>query len=400
MKNNKGFSLVELIVVIAIMAILAAVAVAGFSMYIPKAQQATDKQMIADIEDQLIYAGYAGAFEEGEGGYVILSPEGVIAIEGAGLEQVLINAYGENYDDKLKLAYDEWGNNGLFVGLVNGKAADVYNSTYYDVSDKLMGQVQEITNAALAILDADSEQSTEKMLALFADSNGNQDFLNDVAKMYGYVDANGNGDVSKVSAEELPNFLVLAVATDITTAANNPQGHSISQASSLVQSFALYNAYAATDDGKAAGFDEAYETFVTTISAPDASVSTVANAYKTLQSTANSDAKFDAYITNGNSATDYKAFQSMMGGLAGATGSNNTELTKNNMSDPEFFTTGVGSNLFNTYIDSVESFVGIPEGSQFVEDIMEDGQVKEGVVAIYFSFVNSQMVINNTIPVN
>ena len=42
MKNNKGFSLVELIVVIAIMAILAAVAVIGVSVYIPKAQQASD----------------------------------------------------------------------------------------------------------------------------------------------------------------------------------------------------------------------------------------------------------------------------------------------------------------------------------------------------------------------
>ena len=49
MKNNKGFSLVELIVVIAIMAILAAVAVVGVSIYIPKAQRASDDQLIADI---------------------------------------------------------------------------------------------------------------------------------------------------------------------------------------------------------------------------------------------------------------------------------------------------------------------------------------------------------------
>ena len=49
MKNNKGFSLVELIVVIAIMAVLAAVAVIGLSIYIPKAQQAADDELLHDI---------------------------------------------------------------------------------------------------------------------------------------------------------------------------------------------------------------------------------------------------------------------------------------------------------------------------------------------------------------
>ena len=41
-KNNKGFSLVELIVVIAIMAILAAVAVTSFAIYIDNAQERAD----------------------------------------------------------------------------------------------------------------------------------------------------------------------------------------------------------------------------------------------------------------------------------------------------------------------------------------------------------------------
>ena len=50
MKNNKGFSLVELIVVIAIMAILAAVAIPTFASFINKANEASDKQFIADLE--------------------------------------------------------------------------------------------------------------------------------------------------------------------------------------------------------------------------------------------------------------------------------------------------------------------------------------------------------------
>ena len=49
MKNNKGFSLVELIVVIAIMAILAAVAIPTFATFITKANMASDVSFINDL---------------------------------------------------------------------------------------------------------------------------------------------------------------------------------------------------------------------------------------------------------------------------------------------------------------------------------------------------------------
>ena len=48
-KNNKGFSLVELIVVIAIMAILAAVAVTSFAIYIDNAQERADLNYLENI---------------------------------------------------------------------------------------------------------------------------------------------------------------------------------------------------------------------------------------------------------------------------------------------------------------------------------------------------------------
>lgn len=48
--NNKGFSLVELIVVIAIMAVLAAVAIPTFAGFITKANKASDDQFLNDIE--------------------------------------------------------------------------------------------------------------------------------------------------------------------------------------------------------------------------------------------------------------------------------------------------------------------------------------------------------------
>ena len=61
--NNKGFSLVELIVVIAIMAILAAVAIPTFATFIGKAQVASDVDYMNQVESaiELAYAqkGYA-----------------------------------------------------------------------------------------------------------------------------------------------------------------------------------------------------------------------------------------------------------------------------------------------------------------------------------------------------
>ena len=50
MKSNKGFSLVELIVVIAIMAIIAGVAIPVFSGYIDKANKGADADFMAQVQ--------------------------------------------------------------------------------------------------------------------------------------------------------------------------------------------------------------------------------------------------------------------------------------------------------------------------------------------------------------
>ena len=50
MKSDKGFSIIELVVVIAIMAILAAIAIPTFSIFITKARESTDIQYMHDVE--------------------------------------------------------------------------------------------------------------------------------------------------------------------------------------------------------------------------------------------------------------------------------------------------------------------------------------------------------------
>ncbi|MBR2446721.1 MAG: prepilin-type N-terminal cleavage/methylation domain-containing protein [Clostridia bacterium] len=60
-KNNKGFSLVELIVVIAIMAILAAIAIPTFAHFINKANEASDDELLHNIN----YIFQAACLENG-----------------------------------------------------------------------------------------------------------------------------------------------------------------------------------------------------------------------------------------------------------------------------------------------------------------------------------------------
>jgi type IV pilus assembly protein PilA len=52
-KNNKGFSLVELIVVIAIMAVLVGVLAPQFIKYVEKSRESTDIQNLSSIGDTL-----------------------------------------------------------------------------------------------------------------------------------------------------------------------------------------------------------------------------------------------------------------------------------------------------------------------------------------------------------
>ena len=50
-KNNKGFSLVELIVVIAIMAVLVGVLAPQFIKYVEKSRQSTDLQNVEELKN-------------------------------------------------------------------------------------------------------------------------------------------------------------------------------------------------------------------------------------------------------------------------------------------------------------------------------------------------------------
>ena len=167
MKNNKGFSLVELIVVIAIMAILAAVAVVGVSVYIPKAQQANDEQMIADIKYAISLYTSGETLTPGQSGYVVVHKNGGgnkggnVSIGGA-MEQTITDAlvatYGNGYTTELKVAYQGW------TGTLNpNQLGDVINSSFVKDTDDLLEKVQLLTDK---VVGYGMEQSEANQLTM------------------------------------------------------------------------------------------------------------------------------------------------------------------------------------------------------------------------------------------
>ena len=175
--NNRGFSLVELIVVIAIMAILAAVAVVGFSLYIPKAQQAADKQLVSDIEYALeLYYQANPEFEGAEMIVIGLNGTTVSGDENSFLHNFMKDTYGNDYGS-VKLQYDSWGNGASVTAEVlqyfqagqNGDFADVYNGnsvpTFAEDVDELFVEIRDtskwVADKSTGIEGVDIESGAE-----------------------------------------------------------------------------------------------------------------------------------------------------------------------------------------------------------------------------------------------
>ena len=279
MRNNKGFSLVELIVVIAIMAILAAVAVVGVSVYIPKAQQANDKQLAADIE----YAFKMNAYNypNGVADFVIITTTGANAKEGGFADEALTDMYGSNWRNELKLHYNEWSadNSMLNAALNADKVAGSSYLTNSSVSE-LLGNVQDVTSAAAGLLGSVSK-SENQYLTLLEASMGT-DYMEKAVSSgvigkndSGYyllpgtysTDANGNVVPTEDLQTQLSNLMVFGVAGQLKDAepldmANmmlsglNPEGTTVDTTkydvgTVMAAQYALYKAYAVDKGGAA-----------------------------------------------------------------------------------------------------------------------------------------------------
>ena len=179
MKTNKGFSLVELIVVIAIMAIIAAVAVPVYNTYIDKAERAADEQLLSIINEAFNSACIANNTNP----YDLTTAYAVLNADGS-VNDVYVTASGDAYsvafheyfevtgDAKFKVIKMLVFSNGKFVESVYGSLLDVLkaeditnlkNSSFGEIGlENLLGKVDEATLYALA---ADPNSSLGQLIA-------------------------------------------------------------------------------------------------------------------------------------------------------------------------------------------------------------------------------------------
>ena len=318
MKNNKGFSLVELIVVIAIMAILAAVAVIGVSVYIPKAQQANDEQMISDIEYLLDLAYQSGDLTQD--GYIIISTSGAeVNDDNAEIIAVLKNAYGEKWYEEVTLQYDGW------MGMTSDQVfAEAYkNSSFKGNETALIDQLGSVTNMltdALAsnknLVGSSFNGYLQGLEEQGVDVSSNQAISN-AAVLYA-ADTIGNANTSVVD-QAFANFY------DSNNAAYGDMG---ALTLTLKQELGTFGAVAAiyahgeafgqyvASNGNSELLNDFHNIDVENIDDPDAALEQVAGNLGTMVETAKTDATINPYavdyMSNGQYAKDVTAYLEAM----------------------------------------------------------------------------------------
>lgn len=169
--KNKGFSLVELIVVIAIMAILVGVAVPVYTSYIDKASKSKDIQLV----DEIVHAVQIGnAADPFVGTAAIVLSDGDAVITGADADKqwlidVLTATFGNDYAQKFQLSYGEWGNgvavakvmlDALNNGNVSSAMQNIYgNADNLSFTEEIPALLEEIKNVAVEVAGDGAEDS-------------------------------------------------------------------------------------------------------------------------------------------------------------------------------------------------------------------------------------------------
>ncbi len=218
MRNNKGFSLVELIVVIAIMAILAAVAVIGVSVYIPKAQKQADMTLVSDIKQALTLHYYSNP-EAATNDYVILSAGGA-QVGGSFAENAMIASFGENWAEKCGLAYEDWSDDGILSMVLKqgaGVNSSIANSSFLTMSTpaELVDALSTVTDGLSGMAQSAGQDplSTIGILGVLSDDQV-QDVRDEMNSLGLSWDPAAGADNSEYSTA-LSNVLVKHVSTEV-----------------------------------------------------------------------------------------------------------------------------------------------------------------------------------------
>ena len=364
MKNNKGFSLVELIVVIAIMAILAAVAVIGVSVYVPKAQKAADQQAINDVMDALTLYYYSNP-ETVTQGYVILGSTGVVEADAVG-EAAMKATFGEDkWETAVKLQYADWQG--------ESSTLSYRNSSYYGKESSLIDTVDGLTTALGNVIEQDANLGNALIGGNF------KTFLEDY-------------DVDTDNGKAVGNAAVLYVAqntkdkeAEIMTAVYTGLGKSGSSSSLAGVADNIYNELRRTGMGEAAAMATVYaytEGFVQhtnqadkfkpdfgNVSGADAATDALAAlgaAFNELDPSG-----FDAYVRDGQLDKDLKGYVDMMDTIY-----NNKDIVSGNLASDTCYTDGTVENMLKGHAAMSSMSVATSDGQVAVVLVVDvDGNV-------------------------
>ncbi len=135
--NNKGFSLVELIVVIAIMAVLVGVLAPQFIKYVEKSRESTDIQN-ADSVRTVVESYYADKDGTSLPGTVevVITDSTITLKEDAGTPSNTAKALTEAGVQGAKLKSKKWGSNGIKLVFTTSTSSWTYTgqADYYKAS--------------------------------------------------------------------------------------------------------------------------------------------------------------------------------------------------------------------------------------------------------------------------
>ena len=339
-RNHKGFTLVELIIVIAILAILSSVAVVGYSSYVERANKQTDMTMVAEIENALMLHYYSNS-DKAEAGYIILRVGKDATFEGAFVDDAMTAAYGDNWQSALKLKYNGWtDDNVLNSVLADANVGNVADSNFVKnyTPAELVGTVSGVTDALVDTILGAGKDPVEKLgdLNLLTDDQLS-DIETDLADMeVAWVQGGDNTAYSNA----LSNLLVKYVADEYKTTDFDEycENGTSSGLSNMALNYALVYAWASSsEDGQ-----EVLDEMNAAMADPDTGSEELIQAFMDGMDKAMAD---ENYGNNGGE-TDYKAIYSIMGTVS--------DISKDfDMSTEGLYSSDSISELVNNYTSAV-----------------------------------------------
>lgn len=375
--KNKGFSLVELIVVIAIMAILVGVAVPVYTSYIEKANKSKDIRMVDEVAHALTvyYAANAKDNPNGMVGYVVLTTGDDTDSYGDEVGAAAMEAiFGSEWEQELTLSYDEWTDDGLLNLVAQYDEAalkGIANSTYMTVSTPkgLMSAVTNMTGLVNDVIGgSDLSKATDRLNLLLGDGNNVVSTLENLG--IEYTDENYSTVVS--------NLLVNTMADAIQ---NNPD-------SDLVGILTLYStvyAYSETSSD-----DSLLQAFNNALASDDLSFDKLLGGEGTsyCESVLSGEDSFDAYLdfmaeTVGDSdvtreEADYEALVNMMSAVSMISGTYNDEES---LSNDSLYASDKVNEQINNYMKSVHTLANLDPAARAALQNVPAGSVVVFVAA-------------------